>query len=176
MTSHYCPGKIGIAFVFSVPGAAECNAGRPVAGQTGENLEVALRHLHVGMPELFSSCHRYDYRITNAFAEPIARSLGHGKSEASKTAILDAGNIARVVRELEDCNVVVLSGKKAQLLGTCVSEPGRTIISVPHIGNAGLNSIVLPATMAAATSSTRRLRRIEKWSEMIRVALEPDAA
>ncbi len=167
MPAHYCKGKIGIAFVFSVPGAAEQAADRPVAGETGRNLCAALEHLCLALPGMFKSKDRYDYRITNAFAVPIARSLGHSSSEASNATVCNPNNISRVIRELENCSTVVLSGRKAQLLRNHLEVIGKFVISVPHAGNSGLNSITLAKAVAAPTPTARRLQRIEKWSNMI---------
>lgn len=166
MPAHYWEGKIQIAFVFSVPGAAEQEADRPVAGETGRNLEVALDHLHKALPELFRSKDKYDYRITNAFTNPIARSLGHSASEAPDKKIKEPENLARVVRELKSCDIVILSGKKSQLLRKHLEALGKTTISVPHVGNAGLNSITL-SEVAATTPSERRKLRIEEWVDRV---------
>ena len=62
---HFWRGDIALAFMFSAPGDEERRQGRPVAGDTGTNLELALGHLHSALPMLFRSVHRYDYRITN---------------------------------------------------------------------------------------------------------------
>lgn len=70
---HFCKGFIPVAFVLSAPGNEEVIAGRPAAGATGENLESALTYLNSYAPTLFSSPLRYDYRITNAFSQPLAK-------------------------------------------------------------------------------------------------------
>jgi uracil-DNA glycosylase len=57
---HFCRGNIDVAFVFSAPGDEERRQGRPVAGDTGTNLELALVQLHSALPMLLSSVHRYD--------------------------------------------------------------------------------------------------------------------
>lgn len=176
MPAHYCEGSIQIAFVFSVPGAAEQEADKPVAGETGRNLEVALSHLHQFLPELFKSKHRYDYRITNAFTKPIARSLGHSASEAPNKKIKEPENLTRVARELKNCDIVILSGKKSQLLRKHLEAPGRTIIPVAHVGNAGLNSIELPSAVAAETSSERRKQRIERWANQVKTGIDTNTS
>jgi len=62
------------------------------------------------------------------------------------------------------------------LLRTHVEAPSRTIISVPHVGKAGLNSIAFSAAEAAEISSASRLQRIEMWVDMIKVELGANAA
>jgi uracil-DNA glycosylase len=93
---HFCRGHIAVAFVFSVPGAKEMLDGKPVAGETGTNLDSALVRLKRARPTLFPSSHRYEYRITNAFSRPIAAALGHRTSEAPDTEIQAPHNVQRV--------------------------------------------------------------------------------
>ena len=162
---HYWEGRIPLAFVFSVPGADEMRSGKPVAGDTGENLESALAHLHSAKPTLFPSVDRYDYRITNAFPEPIAISLGHRASEAKISEVIEPRNIQRVLRELEGCSLVVLCGGKAILLAPAIRDSGRTVVQVPHPGNKGLNrrfhapSQLLPPA--------RRMHRVKMWANAV---------
>jgi len=131
---HFCGGHIAVAFVFSAPGEKEVRAGKRVAGDTGTNLELALSHLHLAQPTLFPSLHRYDYRITNAISDPIADALGHGASEARDTEIQAPSNVRRVLREVEGCSLVVLSGNKARLLAQAIRESGKAVVEVPHVG------------------------------------------
>lgn len=174
---HFCQGHIAIAFVFSTPGEEEQRIGRPVAGDSGTNLEAALVHLHTARPTLFSSLHRYDYRITNSFTEPLAVALGHGRSEASNREILAPQNMQRVLRELEGCNLVILCGNKAKVLSQAIRASGKTIVEVPHIGNKGLNGkFRLPARMQTASSFERRQYRIKLWAEAVLQAIERDNA
>lgn len=56
---YYWRGDLPIAFVFSVPGARESSAGRPVPSATGENLLFALDHLRSELPAVFTSTDRY---------------------------------------------------------------------------------------------------------------------
>jgi uracil-DNA glycosylase len=140
LSPHFCKGHLTVAFVFSAPGREEERVGKPVAGATGENLESALAHLHSANPGIFPSEHRYDYRLSNAVSEPFAVALGHRASEARDAQVREHGNVRRVLRELEGCTLVVLSGNKAMLLAQAVRASGKTVIEVPHVGNKALNA------------------------------------
>jgi hypothetical protein len=160
---HFWRGRIGVAFVFSAPGAEELRQGKPLAGDTGANLESALSHLHTAQPTLFPSPHRYDYRLTNAWPKPLAASLGHWASEASDSEIRDSDNVRRVLDEL--CHLVVLSGRKARLLGGSIRGSGGTVIEVPHLGNRGLNGAFWTASsLRLASPYARRERRVQLWA------------
>jgi transcriptional regulator with XRE-family HTH domain len=162
-SAHFSEGQIPVAFIFSAPGEKELRAGKPVAGETGVNLESALQHLCEARPKLFPSAHRYDYRITNAWPEPIAVALGHRGSQASDGEVRDARNVERVLRELEGCKLVVLSGGKARLLAGALRQSGRTVVEVPHVGNKGLNVSFKPSPWPSS-SAERRARRVEMWA------------
>ncbi len=162
---HYWEGSIPLAFVFSVPGADEMRSGKPVAGDTGENLESALAHLHSAKPTLFPSVNRYDYRLTNAFPEPIAVALGHGASEAEISEVKAPGNIQRVLRELDGCSLVVLCGNRAKQLAPAIRDSGRTVIEVPHPGNKGLNGKFQASSQLLP--HVRRMHRVEKWANAV---------
>lgn len=171
-SSHFCRGRLLTAFVFSAPGDEEKHSNRPVAGDTGMNLALALEYMHAIAPASFGSACRYDYRISNAFASPIAVSLGDAASEASRAQILDPLNINRVVAELSECTVVVLCGRKAQLLSSHVTMPGRTVVHAWHTGNKALNrKYKIAATLATASPDTRRRRRTELWAQDVLFAL-----
>jgi hypothetical protein len=175
-SAHFCEGHIPVAFVFSVPGAEERRQGRPVAGDTGANLESALSHLHAACPTIFQSVHRYDYRITNAWREPIAVSLGDLASEARKKEILDARNVERVLEDLEGCGLVVLSGRKAQLLSEALRGSGKAVVEVPHVGNRGLKgSYTLGADLRLASAPARREHRVQLWTNDVLSAIPREA-
>src|SRR5436305_7767221 len=92
---HFCEGKDAkVAFVFSAPGRHEELQGAPVSGMTGSNLDAALLVLHAARPDLFPSTARYDYRITNAFAE-VLHEGAHGRTEATPKEILEPANVER---------------------------------------------------------------------------------
>jgi uracil-DNA glycosylase len=165
---HFCKGRFPLAFVFSVPGGDEKRNGKPIAGDTGENLDSALVHLHSAQPRLFPSLNRYDYRITNAFPEPIAVALGHNASEARDSEVKTPRNIQRVLSELEGCNLVVLCGNKARLLAPAILDSGRIVIEVPHVGNKGLNGkYAVPTHIKSASSFARRKHRVQLWASAV---------
>ena len=93
--------------MFSVPGADELRQSRPVAGDTGENMDIALKLLHERLPDFFKSIIRYDYRITNAFDKPIAVGLGDKMSEATKEEIESIKNVKRVLKDIQGCTHVI---------------------------------------------------------------------
>jgi hypothetical protein len=172
LSPHFCRGDIPVAFLFSAPGDEERGQGRPVAGDTGTNLELALRHLHSALPMLFRLVHRYDYRITNAWPEPIAVALGNRASEGSDAQIRDPDNVHRVLQELEACNLVILSGNKARLLAEVIGASGRQYVEVPHVGNKGLNgSYTVPVDLTLASPAVRREYRVRLWADAVVQAL-----
>ncbi|MEX1263859.1 MAG: hypothetical protein WEE66_07985 [Actinomycetota bacterium] len=117
---------------------------------------------------LFRSVHRYDYRITNAWPEPIAVALGHRVSEGSDAQIRDPDNVQRVLQELEGCNLVVLSGNKARLLAEAMGASGRQYVEVPHVGNKGLNGkYAVPAHLVSASAAVRRKYRVRLWADAV---------
>lgn len=163
---HFCTGHIPTAFVFSAPGKKEKDAGRPVVGATGENLELALTHLKAAEPRCFPSLDRYDYRITNAIQRPIARALGDRASEAGNAEIRALSNVERVLQELEGCRLVVLSGHKARLLAEPVRRSGRAVVEVPHAGNRGLLTFRTDGG-EQASSGDRRRDRVRHWANAV---------
>lgn len=174
-SAHFSEGHIPVAFVFSAPGEKERLAMKPVAGETGDNLESALGHLHEARPKLFPSVHRYDYRITNAWSEPIAVSRGHRSSEARDSEIRDPRNVQRVLRELEGCKLVVLSGDKARLVAQELRESGKSVVEVPHVGNKGLN-VSFKLSQGPAAPPARRARRVQLWATKVLKAIPATAA
>ena len=175
-TSHFWQGQLPVAFVFSVPGAHEKSACRPVAGATGENLSFALEHLHSALPAVFSSMDRYSYRITNAYSKPIAKSLGHASSQASDLQIQAPENIARVLRDINGCNFVILCGLKAQLLAESIRQPGRTVVCSWHTSNQALsNKFGSVEVSRLPEPHARRQLRARLWAQELLNSLCPSA-
>ena len=165
-TPHFNNGKIPVAFVFSVPGAAELKEGKPVFGDTGENLNFALEHLLSAKPCVFKSSDRYAYRITNAFPSPLAKSLGHSSSEARPSQILEPENVKRLLKDLQGCRLVVLCGRRAQLLSKEVGRSGTTVVHAWHTGNRALiTKYKSEKVRAAPTPLDRRKLRAKLWAE-----------
>lgn len=171
-SAHFCEGRLDVAFVFSVPGAEELRSGKPVAGETGENLTLALTHLHAGRGDLFPSLDRYEYRITNAWPIPTAFSLGHGSSEVSDAEIRARVNVRRVLEELAGCRLAILGGDKAKLLSKELATSVGTVIGAPHVGDRGLSNaysrVIRPNL---PTSRARREERVRLWAEGVLEAI-----
>jgi hypothetical protein len=174
---HFCRGHIPVAFVFSAPGEKEMRVRKPVAGETGTNLDSALIHLNSARPTLFPSSHRYEYRITNAFSTPIAVALGHRRSEALDTEIQAPHNVQRVLQELEGCSLIVLGGNKARLLAQDIRESGKTVVEVPHVGNTGLNGkYKVPDRLKVSSPRARRKYRVRLWADAVLRAIAGEDA
>ncbi len=173
MRPHYWKGELPIAFVFSVPGGRENLEGRPASGATGEYLSHALEYLYSQRPCVFSSVNRYAYRITNAFDRPIARSLGSASSEASNRQVQAPENVARVLIDLDGCNLVVLCGIKAQLLAEAICLPGRTIVCAWHTSNQALSTKYrAPNILKLTDSFARRQLRVQFWAQELLDSLD----
>jgi hypothetical protein len=165
-TPHFNRGTLPLAFVFSVPGADEMKEGRPVAGETGLNLTLALKSLAMKEPNLFTSPDRYAYRITNAFDEPMAMSLKSGASEPKASQIREPSNMKRAIKDLQGCSLVVLCGRKAQLLTEEVVQTGAAVVHACHTGNRALIAKYKGEKVKAApTPLARRELRAEQWAE-----------
>lgn len=163
---HYNHGRINFAFVFSAPGAREVACKRPAAGVTGENLETALAYLAKVKPQVFGSADRYAYRITNAHKLPLARSRGDARTEATIPEVLKSENIARVLRDLEGCQLAVLCGHRAHLLAAQVRKAGIKVIEVSHTSNQALVAVHnTPTAKRGATPGDRRSVRALAWAE-----------
>lgn len=164
--AHFSQGKLQTGFVFSVPGAKEVEASCPVAGVTGDNMSLALAHLHQRAEAQFPSWDRYDYRITNAYSKPIAKSMGDLNSEAQNSLIKDSENAQRVLCELDGCSLVILCGKKAQLLREEIAAESRRVICMSHLSNQAL-SRKYPSESMHTTSSARERRKLRAklWAD-----------
>ncbi|WP_164868460.1 hypothetical protein [Hydrogenophaga sp. NH-16] len=136
------------------------------------NLTLALRFLVSKEPNLFPSTDRYGYRISNAFDQPMATSLNSGASEAKASQILEPGNVKRVVEELEGCGLVVLCGRKAQLLTKEIERAGMTVVHAWHTGNRALIAKYQGEDVArASTALARQELRVQKWAKDLLVAI-----
>lgn len=140
MATHYWEGdsRNTVAFVFSTPGRFEGEQGRPVSGDTGANMDAILSELNVLCPDLFPELDRYYYRITNASRKVIHAAKDNGKTEDSNRNIIEKQNIKRVLKEINDCSVVILCGKKAQKLSEAIQ--GKVVVPSCHFGNKGLRN------------------------------------
>ena len=180
---HFWPGEIKLAFVFSVPGTSEFEQGRPAAGITGQNLSSALDRLNRQSPRLFPKNCRYAYRITNAYAMPLSKALGSGRSEAKRSEILAPENIRRLTLELQDCHTVILCGQRAGWSSSKLrAQISRAhIVTVPHISNQALSTKFDTEDVQNLTSpAERRAMRVSLWAahllaELNRLAVHPAA-
>jgi hypothetical protein len=104
-TPAYHPGPLGVrtAFVLAVPGSKERDATRPAAGDTGDNLDRILVHLHRHDPAAFPSTGRYDYRIVNAW-ETIMFGTD---SMPDLTDVCKSDNVARLAEQLAGIATIV---------------------------------------------------------------------
>jgi uracil-DNA glycosylase len=165
--AHFNQGLYPIAFVFSVPGTHESSSKRPVTGDTGVNLCMALELLVEKKNEVFPSLCRYDYRITNAFATPTSIALGDRYTEASNKQVMQPENIQRVKNEVRGCSYIILCGGRAQKLRCHLQSEGVTLIEISHISNSGLNnpySKHKAGTETVFDSSVRKRIRIRNWA------------
>lgn len=140
MATHYWEGDTSnrVVFVFSTPGRIEAENGRPVSGTTGANMDAILAELNMLRPDLFPRRDRYYYRITNASRSVMYAAKNDGKTEANNRHITAAQNMHRVLKEIGDCPIVILCGKKAQLLQEVIA--GKWVVSCCHFGSKGLRN------------------------------------
>lgn len=165
-SAHFSLGYLNVAFVFSVPGRAEAVQQKPIFDITGRHLDMALKsHLAPAMPAIFPSSDRYDYRITNAHALPLAHALGDARTQAADAEIRLPANIERVRDELIGCRLVVLCGDKAKLLKKHLSD--YAVVSAGHLSMTGLNSRWPDRKQLAANPNWMTLSGDERTAERI---------
>ncbi|MBM7635525.1 hypothetical protein [Streptococcus saliviloxodontae] len=111
-TPSYCKGKdiARVAFVFICPGQEEENKGKPVAGQTGKNLETLLYFLNQSIPTEFPTTQRYDYRILN-LSDKIFYKEKTGMSTPPVNDIDSEENIKRIIGEIGNCEIIIFFSK-----------------------------------------------------------------
>jgi hypothetical protein len=161
-SAHFWPGYLDVAFVFSAPGRAEADQQKPIFDLTGRHLDLALkRHLAPALPTIFPSRDRYDYRITNAHALPLAHALGDARTEADDAEI----RIERVRDELIGCRLVVLCGDKAKLLKKHLSD--FAVVSAGHLSMTGLNRRWPDRKQLAANPNWTMLSTDQRTAERI---------
>ncbi|MBX9181886.1 hypothetical protein HCG68_13060 [Paeniclostridium sordellii] len=111
-SSSYCKGNgiAKVAFVFICPGQEEQREGKPVAGQTGKNLEILLSFLNKSLPNVFPSTNRYDYRILNLSVE-ICYKEKNERTIPKISSIRAKENIERIIQEIGDCEIIIFFSK-----------------------------------------------------------------
>ena len=128
-----------VAFVFSCPGQDEEIAQKPVAGQTGKNLDALLVYLNRKNSTIFKYANRYAYRITNAWNTVEFKSRTD-RTEATLKEISTPMNISRVNDELKGIDIVIFFGIKAQRIESMVDFNG-TVLRTRHLSLQSLNQI-----------------------------------
>lgn len=136
-TPAYHPGPLGVrtAFVLAVPGSKEQDAQCPAAGDTGNNLDRVLLHLHRHDPAAFPSTHRYYYRIANAW-ETI---MFGDDSIPDLTEVCKPDNVARLAEQLEGIATIVALSASA-IAGVEGASIHPTYSHPVHPGMRGLNN------------------------------------
>lgn len=139
---HYEPGtKNEIAVVFSCPGREEKKAGKPAAGQTGENLALLLKLLNERSNLEFT---REAITITNAW-DQVEYKSETGRSEAKVNEIVAPENLQRLVSELKDIEqLIICSGEKAYNAVEKIKKLLKNdvvIVKIRHLGFQSLNQI-----------------------------------
>lgn len=143
-TPSYCEGKgiSKVAFVFICPGQEEDNEGKPIAGQTGKNLETILYFLNKNHSKLFPSVRKYDYRILN-LSDKIFYKKKDGKTIPPIKCIRTEKNIKRIIRETENCEIVIFFSKNKTYNKVITKIKGKLkpkqTIQVMHLGFQSIN-------------------------------------
>jgi len=162
-----------VAFIFSCPGAKECCLKRPVAGETGKNLDELIKKLDGGIINEIEKCSknkdkicRYDFRLTNSWKD-VEFLEKTGRSEATEEEVLNNKNLKRLLFDLrgvkEDC-LIFCFGKKAKFAIKELSKKesfkggGYKIIYLPHLGLQSINQI----EVEGENSNKRKEKRISK--------------
>ncbi len=155
--------NIRTAFVLSAPGRAECIEQRPAAGQTGITLKTALPIFHRAEPGIFPSLRLDDYKLVNAWGEVEYKRTLRKRTEAKDAEILDATNICRLARCLQDVDAIVALGHKAQLAVAKAWSAG-TLFTGDHPSLQRLNRAY---SSRAATPCKRRVDRTLQWAQFV---------
>jgi len=159
--SVHCQPSPGatLAFVFICPGRHEANRGYPCAAGTGANLARALVVLHRLAPQIFSSPHRADYVVTNAWPVVEYPALT-GRSVPTEGEVLQPANLARLAAELAAVDRVVACGAQAQaaVRALAAQRPGLQAAYARHLSQRAVN-------MIPGGSTTDQ--RITLWAEMV---------
>ncbi|MEG0094290.1 MAG: hypothetical protein RR945_03520 [Erysipelotrichaceae bacterium] len=169
---YYNEGEINqnVAFVFSCPGEKELLLGKPVAGRTGENLNLLLELLNKKNGTVFPSTDRYSYLITNASSE-IHYKAYDGHSEPTQTEITQEENLNRLKADLLNKEFVITFGKKAKFAVSQLTINSRItdriIINVPHLSMQSLNRLSLAESLNKYEGHKKIELKIEEIAEQI---------
>lgn len=128
-----------VAFLFNCPGQEEEKNRKPVAGKTGENLDILLRYLESKDKNNFQFTDRYSYRITNSW-DKVEYKKKTNRTEAKISEIKQEKNLMRIKDELKNIETLVLFGNKAQKIIKFLDFDG-IVIKSKHLSMQGLASI-----------------------------------
>lgn len=91
--------------------------------------------------------------------------MGDKSSQAGDSQILESANVKRVLRELDGCNIVVLCGRRAQLLAEEIRKSHKTVICAGHTSNRALSGKYKTTEVTGLLNSLeRRKKRAELWA------------
>lgn len=162
LTIRYQQGSANVGFVFSCPGKKERECGYVCAGTTGNNLQILIEKLYSLMPETFPSPNKSDYLITNASDRVHYKKLT-GDTEAPLSEIFLSGNLSRLKKELEECDIVVCMGDKARSAVSKIEIKGR-VVSGTHLSNCNINTHF---ESKQETASERKNERLQQVADLI---------
>jgi hypothetical protein len=140
-STHLNVGKEdnNIVLLFSCPGQMEEDLKKPVACQTGINLNMLLKILHEEKNDVFKYTNRYDYRITNTWNK-VEYQAKTGRTEAPLKKIKESRNLERLEQELEYKKTLILFGKNAKSIKNLLNFNG-IIIESRHLSFQSINQI-----------------------------------
>ena len=120
-------------------------SGKLVNGQTGKNLDLMLSILNKEYPEIFPSCFRYDYRITNS-SEYVHYKAFDNRTEPKKDEILENDNLKRLADDIMDYKYIITFGRCASLAAEGCSKlfdmSDKVFIYSQHLSFLSLNSSI----------------------------------
>ena len=140
-STHLNIGKedSNVVFLFSCPGQMEEDLKKPVACQTGINLNMLLKILNEQNKDIFPYTNRYDYRITNTW-DKVEYQAKTGRTEATLKDIKESQNLERLEQELKDKKTLILFGKNAKNIKNLLNFNG-IIIESRHLSFQSINQI-----------------------------------
>ncbi|MCG7360419.1 hypothetical protein MHZ93_03995 [Roseomonas sp. ACRSG] len=150
-------------WVASAAGRLELEEGRPVVGQTGDNIDLALPTLNRLWPEAFPFFSRWDYYITNASNEVHFQSCT-GRTEARNKDILNPTNLERLQAAVGNRRYVVLLGKKALVTAKAAKLGGVWFYGCHPSLSAVNRKYKLGPDAVTLSSSERNALRLSKWA------------
>lgn len=129
------------AIVLSCPGRLEEFHGKPAAGVTGKNLDQLLDILKSHRPDIFCSCDRYDYTITNS-SDQVHYKSKTGNTEPDDEEIRAPENLRRLQDELSGCTNFLVLGNRAALAVDNAGFKSGIIYCDRHLSMLRLNTSI----------------------------------